>query len=156
MPQQDTSNEDDQGGMLVYVANAGDCRAVLSYHGIAYDLSEDHKAIREDEQERVTAAGGYVHNGRLMGILAVSRAFGDIEYKQLKEKAWETEFEDDPLTAEPDVRAEVISAGSEFIILGKCPCRLDFLYVFFLFFFVFAYVRIPSIHLQHVTVYGMS
>eukprot|EP01138_Halocafeteria_seosinensis_P009829 gb/GECG01010040.1/.p1 GENE.gb/GECG01010040.1/~~gb/GECG01010040.1/.p1 ORF type:complete len:1693 (+),score=310.03 gb/GECG01010040.1/:1-5079(+) len=116
--QEATGNEGDQEAMLVYVANAGDCRAVLSYRGIAYDLSEDHKASREDEQERITTAGGYVHNGRLMGILAVSRAFGDIEYKQLKEKAWETEFEDDPLTAEPDVRAEVVSAGSEFIILA--------------------------------------
>lgn len=120
--------DSDKEGMLMYVASAGDCRAVLSHKGVAYDLSEDHKAFREDEQERIQNSGGYVHNSRLMGILAVSRAFGDVEYKQLKEKAWDTKFEDDPLTAEPDVRAEVVSNGNEFIILGKISYAWQYLW----------------------------
>ena len=42
-----------------------------------------------------------MHNGRLQGVLAVSRAFGDVEHKRLKEKCWETEFSADPLICEP-------------------------------------------------------
>lgn len=47
------------------------------------------------------AAGGWVHNGRLNGVLAVSRAFGDVEHKLLKEKCWEKSFVSDPLIVDP-------------------------------------------------------
>ena len=47
------------------------------------------------------AAGGWIHNDRLQGVLAVSRAFGDVEHKILKEKCWEKTFNGDPLIAEP-------------------------------------------------------
>lgn len=87
--------------LALYVASCGDCRAVLSRAGVASDLSEDHKPSRVDEHQRIVRAGGWVHNGRLNGVLAVSRAFGDLEYKTLKEKCWETEFAFDPLTAVP-------------------------------------------------------
>ena len=91
------------GGGLVAVANVGDSRAVLccaapaaapakkaaspqevSGHGLRYKgvaLSEDQKAERPDEKARVLARGGVVFRGRLMGVLAVSRAFGDPELK---------------------------------------------------------------------------
>ena len=41
-----------RGGHLI-VANAGDCRAVLSRGGVAEALSCDHRASRQDEQERI-------------------------------------------------------------------------------------------------------
>lgn len=34
-----------------------------------------------EQKERIEAAGGWVNHSRLHGILAVSRAFGDINYK---------------------------------------------------------------------------
>ena len=47
-----------------------------------YALSEDHKPSREDEARRIRQSGGFVINNRVMGELAVSRAFGDCEFKK--------------------------------------------------------------------------
>jgi serine/threonine protein phosphatase PrpC len=45
-------------------------------------LSEDHKPENPKEYARITAAGGYVMEGRVNGNLNLSRAIGDLEYKQ--------------------------------------------------------------------------
>lgn len=45
-------------------------------------LSQDHKPNREDESKRIRDAGGFVINSRVMGELAVSRAFGDVDFKR--------------------------------------------------------------------------
>jgi len=45
-------------------------------------MSQDHKPSREDEAKRIRDAGGFVINNRVMGELAVSRAFGDAEFKK--------------------------------------------------------------------------
>ena len=46
----------------LYVANAGDSRAVLCRAGgIAYALSEDHKPAQDRETNRIYAAGGFVN-----------------------------------------------------------------------------------------------
>lgn len=69
-----------QGGHLL-VANVGDSRAVLCKRGQAVALSSDHKPNRPDERRRITALGGHVQTlgvPRVMGVLAVARAFGDI------------------------------------------------------------------------------
>ena len=42
---------------------------------------QDHKPSREDETERIKRAGGMVIHKRVMGELAVSRAFGDRAFK---------------------------------------------------------------------------
>ncbi|CAN0409986.1 unnamed protein product, partial [Hapterophycus canaliculatus] len=46
-------------------------------------LTYDHKADDESEQERVYAAGGFVLRNRVLGILAVSRSFGNQGMKEL-------------------------------------------------------------------------
>lgn len=64
----------------ICLANCGDSRAVLSRSGRAYRLTRDHKPEMEDEQERIRSCGGRIldFNGkRVMGLLAMSRAFGD-------------------------------------------------------------------------------
>ncbi len=66
---------------IVWVANAGDSRCILSRGGKAEALSDDHKPDRADESMRIRRAGGFVHERRVMGELAVSRAFGDPDYK---------------------------------------------------------------------------
>lgn len=68
------------GNKLVSV-NLGDARAVLSRNGKALDLSVDYKASRKDEQERIKKQGGYIVFGRVLGRLAVTRAFGDFDCK---------------------------------------------------------------------------
>ena len=47
-------------GSELWVANAGDSRAVLCRGGQALALSEDHKPQSETERNRITAAGGFV------------------------------------------------------------------------------------------------
>ena len=62
------------------IANVGDSRAVLRRRGVAFRLSRDHKPDQEDEEERIRRSGGRVwdFNGRrVMGLLAMTRAFGD-------------------------------------------------------------------------------
>lgn len=66
---------------MVYVANAGDTRAVLSKNGTAERLSKDHKASDPQEIDRIRSAGGKIMDGRVAGGLAITRAFGDFAYK---------------------------------------------------------------------------
>ena len=45
------------------------------------ELSYDHKPDNEGEMARIKAGGGFVDDGRVQGVIAVSRAIGDWEYK---------------------------------------------------------------------------
>jgi len=45
-------------------------------------MSKDHKPSRKDEKKRMIDAGGFVLDNRVFGDLAMSRAFGDIEFKK--------------------------------------------------------------------------
>lgn len=65
----------------VFIAHVGDCRAVLSDDGVATALTEDHKASNKHEKLRVEDAGGWISNGRVSGALVVTRAIGDIQFK---------------------------------------------------------------------------
>lgn len=57
-------------------------RAVLARDGKAERLTYDHKAEDTAERERVEAAGGFVMRNRVLGILAVSRSFGNQGMKE--------------------------------------------------------------------------
>jgi len=69
-------------GKRLYCANVGDSRTMLCRKFAPMCLSEDHKPTREDEAKRIRDAGGFVINNRVMGELAVSRAFGDVDFKK--------------------------------------------------------------------------
>jgi len=66
---------------VIYVANAGDSRCVLSNDGKSEDLSKDHKPDDPIELNRITKANGKVTNGRVNGNLNLSRALGDLSFK---------------------------------------------------------------------------
>ena len=69
----------------LYCANSGDSRAILvTKKGSVIELSHDHKPDKEGELRRIRAAGGFVEDGRVQGVIAVSRAIGDWEYKNDK------------------------------------------------------------------------
>jgi protein phosphatase PTC4 len=72
----------DRNANYIYIANTGDTRAVLATNNIAIDLSYDRKATDAEELARISREGGFVTNGRVQGILAVSRAFGDSQLKK--------------------------------------------------------------------------
>ena len=63
----------------MYIANAGDCRAVaVTYSGEIKRLTTDHKPFVASEEERINKAGGFVEYGRVNGCLNLSRAIGDL------------------------------------------------------------------------------
>ena len=65
----------------IICANAGDSRSVMGTAGGTKPLSYDHKPNLEMERKRIENAGGCVQWKRVDGDLAVSRAFGDFQYK---------------------------------------------------------------------------
>ncbi|RLN85279.1 hypothetical protein BBJ28_00002753 [Nothophytophthora sp. Chile5] len=72
------------GKLLLTIAHVGDCRLVLSKRdGTTVDLTRDHRLTLEAERERVLQLGGRVVNNRVNGVMAITRAFGDLEFKGL-------------------------------------------------------------------------
>ncbi|XP_050221758.1 probable protein phosphatase 2C 8 [Mercurialis annua] len=91
------------------VANCGDSRAVLCRGGVAVPLSIDHKPDREDELERVEAAGGRIINWnghRILGVLATSRSIGDEYMKPF-------------VISKPEVTVQKRTENDEFMILAS-------------------------------------
>lgn len=66
---------------FIVCANAGDSRCVLGTNKASRPMSEDHKPTDDLERRRIESAGGRVQWKRVDGDLAVSRAFGDFQYK---------------------------------------------------------------------------
>lgn len=96
------------------VANAGDSRCILCRGGEAVALTRDHKPMDPEEYARITKAGGFVADGRVNGSLNLSRALGDLEYKQNTELPAEAQM----VTASPEVRKERLQEDDEFLILA--------------------------------------
>lgn len=72
------------GEFLLQVANVGDSRLLVGRSGGAecVALTEDHKPGLKREKDRIERVGGFVEMDRVDGILAVSRALGDADYKR--------------------------------------------------------------------------
>jgi protein phosphatase 1G len=102
----------------LYVANAGDSRAVLCRGGKAVPMSEDHKPAQPDERARIMAAGGFLSEiggiTRVNGNLNLSRAIGDLRYKMNNE----LEPKDQIITAEPDVLTQRLTRDDSFLVLA--------------------------------------
>ncbi|XP_078156210.1 putative protein phosphatase 2C 74 [Carex rostrata] len=95
----------------LYVANAGDCRIVISQKGVATALTIDHCASREDERARIENSGGFISCSygsvwRVQDSLAVSRAFGDILLKK-----W--------VISEPEIRKLQITSDCGFLVMAS-------------------------------------
>ncbi|KAI3972689.1 hypothetical protein MKX01_019347 [Papaver californicum] len=94
----------------LYVANAGDCRVVLSRNGVAHALTSDHHVNREDERFRIENSGGHLscRNGiwRVQGSLAVTRAIGDAHLKE-----W--------VISEPEIEKIRLTTDCEFLIIAS-------------------------------------
>eukprot|EP00954_Amorphochlora_amoebiformis_P009962 779678-Amorphochlora_amoeboformis.AAC.1 len=68
------------GVSKLYSASVGDSGAILIRDRSAVEVSTicRHKPDHKDEQARIEKAGGRVSDGRIMNMLAVSRAYGDL------------------------------------------------------------------------------
>jgi len=111
-PPRSQSNPKDCPKSHVLVANAGDCRAVLSRAGKAVTLSNDHKPNRPDEKRRIERAGGTVcfdsqgNVWRVDDVLAVSRSIGDAALKQ-----W--------VIPDPEIQRLELSSPDQFLLLAS-------------------------------------
>ena len=123
----------------IVVANVGDSRAVLSRTSGHVDLSVEHRVygggdVVVREAKRIEASGGWVDDGRVCGILAVSRAFGDAAFKGeglrkmledgvrdgyfTAEFVKDVSFAGDPVISLPDVLELSVSPEDEFVIVA--------------------------------------
>jgi serine/threonine protein phosphatase PrpC len=99
----------------IYVANAGDSRAILfTFDGEVHAMSIDHKPDLESERQRIQKAGGYVSLGRVNDNLNLSRAIGDLEYKKNTSLAPEHQI----ISAFPDVMVRTIDPNINFMLIG--------------------------------------
>jgi len=98
----------------IFVANAGDSRCVLGAGGKCIPLSFDHKPESDVERKRIEAAGSVITEGRVDGNLNLTRAFGDLKYKQKKQFT----PEEQPITSNPDTYEYPLPEDADFIIMG--------------------------------------
>lgn len=98
----------------IFCANAGDSRAVASVAGSVQELSFDHKPYNPVEESRIYKAGGWIEFNRVNGNLALSRAFGDFNFKGNPE----LEQNEQIVTVDPDIVAVDITSDHEFMVLA--------------------------------------
>lgn len=104
-------------GASLYVANAGDARAVLDRAGVAKRLSHDHKADNKNEMKRIQRLGGFVTPksdvsvARVNGMLAISRSLGDHFVNHHFSGV-------DYITAKPNIREVELREGDSTLILA--------------------------------------
>lgn len=105
-------------GKKVFIANAGDSRAVLCRGGKAVALSNDHKPTHAVERTRIIAAGGQLTDvggiTRVNGNLNLSRAIGDLRYKM----NLHLEKKEQIITAEPDIQTADLTDEDTFLIIA--------------------------------------
>ncbi|KAG2760952.1 hypothetical protein PC129_g9044 [Phytophthora cactorum] len=131
------------GNILLTIAHVGDCRLVLGKRdGNTVELTQDHRLTLEAERERVIQLGGRVVNNRVNGVMAITRAFGDIEFKGMLNlhqgnsgssgfgRAFrDTGTEKVPplLTAKPDVHELELNSRDDAFLLLACDGLWDVL-----------------------------
>jgi serine/threonine protein phosphatase PrpC len=100
-------------GDALYIANAGDCRAMLCRDGCGAALTRDHTAEDPGERARITACGGTVARHGAAGkwrvgdaAIAVTRGIGDFDLREAG------------LTPEPEITRVDITPDDEFILVA--------------------------------------
>lgn len=99
-------------GRHLWVANTGDCRAVLCSSGLANPLTRDHTVEDASERERVKLDGGLVEwkvNSWRVGKVGiqVTRSLGDGDLKN------------EGVIADPEITYKEITKDDEFLILAS-------------------------------------
>eukprot|EP00455_Lapot_gusevi_P021695 TRINITY_DN2270_c0_g1_i5.p1 TRINITY_DN2270_c0_g1~~TRINITY_DN2270_c0_g1_i5.p1 ORF type:complete len:223 (-),score=50.50 TRINITY_DN2270_c0_g1_i5:352-1020(-) len=128
-------------GKQLYLANTGDCRAVLGRQNAsgqweAVTLTQDHTAENPQERQRILAEHpgetDVLRRDRILGSLQPTRAFGDARYKVSHEvhhkvlsKFFHPRSSMRPgyltppyVTAEPEITEYTLSAGDSFLVLA--------------------------------------
>ncbi|XP_078428510.1 protein kinase family protein / protein phosphatase 2C (PP2C) family protein [Wolffia australiana] len=95
----------------LFIANAGDCRAILCHRGNPIPLSKDHVASCPEERDRVVKQGMEVNwkvdTWRIgPAALQVTRSIGDDDLKPA-------------VTAEPEITETSLSADDEYLVMAS-------------------------------------
>lgn len=101
-------------GENLYLINLGDSRAVI-FDSDKHILIETQDQTPCLEQKRIEEAGSYIYNGRVNGMLAISRAFGDFMLKQ-KDGRYSPLG---PVLAIPEVTYFKITSNNFYVLLGS-------------------------------------
>ena len=98
----------------LYLANCGDSVSVMFKNGQAIKLSQEHKTTLKSEYDRIVKSGGHILNNRIEGKLNLTRAIGDLAFKNNKN----LKFYDQSVTSYPEINKIKNLEGIEFIIMG--------------------------------------
>lgn len=111
-------------GNTIYLANLGDSRGmVICYEtGKIEIVTKDHKPDNPLEKERARKTDYPIYYGRVGGILAVSRAFGDRDLKHIDGEYGGLEAAVSPA---PDVYRFVKKPGETYVIVLACDGLWD-------------------------------
>lgn len=117
----------------IITANTGDSRCILSRNGYVKNLSFDHKPKNLGELMRIHNDGGYVSQNRVNSILALSRAFGDFNFKlhnnnnhgrfnlsKSNKKVPLTPPEEFQVTVEPDIIFQKLDKSQDEFLVVAC------------------------------------
>lgn len=99
----------------LYSINLGDSRTVMESENYIYSTI-DQKPSDECEKDRIYKAGSFISKGRVGGILALSRAIGDNEFK-VTSRSNEYAGINAPVSPIPVVKSHII-VGDEKIIIA--------------------------------------
>ncbi|KAM4695105.1 integrin-linked kinase-associated serine/threonine phosphatase 2C [Discoglossus pictus] len=97
---------------ILYIANLGDSRALLcrfneeTQKPTVLSLSREHNPTQYEERMRIQRAGGNVRDGRVLGVLEVSRSLGDGQYKRCG------------VISIPEVKRCPLTNGDRFVLLA--------------------------------------
>ncbi|EDV24253.1 uncharacterized protein TRIADDRAFT_26627, partial [Trichoplax adhaerens] len=96
---------------VLYIANLGDSKAVLCRYTddgkvTALRLTKDQTPTDYEERMRIQKCGGFVKDGRVMGILEVARSIGDGRFKHCG------------VSCIPDVKRCTLTKNDKFVVIA--------------------------------------
>lgn len=103
-----------QCNSTIYLANVGDSLSVMYKNNEAIKLNQEHKTTLKSEYERITKCGGQIFNNRIEGKLNLTRAIGDLAFKN----KLNLKFYEQSVTAYPEITKIKNTEDIEFIIMG--------------------------------------
>ena len=101
-------------GNYLYIANAGDCISYMYYNKKAIKLNNEHHINLTEEKNRILKSGNKIINNRINGRLNLTRAIGDLSFKNNNE----IPYYEQAVIAVPEVNKIEINNNINFIVMG--------------------------------------
>ena len=99
---------------IIYIANVGDSLSVMYKNKKAYNLNREHQIILQSEKERVLKSGATINGYRINGMLNLTRAIGDLQFKLNPD----LKRHEQSVIALPEITKIEDTEGIDFIIMG--------------------------------------